>query len=195
MEEPKIETPKVELPTSQCCDSFPDSNLLCSKCNLPFILKGSEPKPVGRPSTYTKELADLICSRIIEGKSLRSILNEEDMPDKSTVFRWLREFKEFRDNYDSSVIERTLAMGEEIIDIADEGTNDFMTITKGDVSYNVEDREVTNRSKLRVETRKWLMSKMQPKKYGDKVDVTSDGKAIQGNTILLNDFKNATDSK
>jgi hypothetical protein len=140
----------------------------------------------GRPTDYTQELGDLICSRIIEGNSLRSILNEEGMPDKATVFRWLRLHKEFCDNYEHSTKERTLAMGEEILDIADDGTNDYMTITKGNNEYNVEDREVTNRSKLRVETRKWLMSKMQPKKYGDKLDVTSGNKPIP----LLNAIRN-----
>jgi hypothetical protein len=156
-----------------------------------LVLNNEEttPKKVGRPSDYTKELGDLLCAKIVEGKSLRSILFEEDMPDKSTVFRWLRIHKEFSDNYANSVEERTLALGEEIIDIADDGTNDYMTITRGDTSYNVEDREVTNRSKLRVETRKWLMSKMQPKKYGDKMDVTSKGEKISGNTILFSEFK------
>jgi len=46
-----------------------------------------------------------------------------------------------------------------------------MTVRKGDVEYNVEDREVTSRSKLRVETRKWLMSKLAPKKFGDKLEL------------------------
>jgi hypothetical protein len=137
-----------------------------------------ENNKVGRPTDYTKELGDKVCSLIIEGNSLLSVCSMEDMPDKSTIFRWLRKYPEFRDNYDISTTERTLAMGEEIIDISDDGTNDYMTITKGDKDYNVEDREVTNRSKLRVETRKWLMSKMLPKKYGDKLDLTSDGKQL-----------------
>lgn len=148
-------------------------------------------KTRGRPTEYTKEIGDLICSKIMEGNSLRSVLVGDNMPAYSTFFKWLREHKELVDNYEHSTQERTLAMGEEIIDIADDGTNDYMTITKGNNDYNVEDREVTNRSKLRVETRKWLMSKMLPKKYGDKVDLTSDGKAIKGNSIILSNFNEA----
>lgn len=154
----------------------------------------SQAKPVGRPTDYTKELGELICSKVREGNSLSRVLREPNMPTSSPVFQWLTIFPEFKENYEHSVQERTLAMGEEIIDIADDGTNDYMTITKGSNTYNIEDKEVTNRSKLRVETRKWLMSKMLPKKYGDKVDVTSDGKAIKGNSIMFTNFKDETES-
>jgi hypothetical protein len=63
-----------------------------------------------------------------------------------------------------------------MIDIADDGSNDFMTITKGDISYEVENKEWTSRSKLRVETRKWAASKLKPKKYGEKLDLGFRGK-------------------
>lgn len=88
-------------------------------------------------------------------------------------------------------------MAEDILDIADDGSNDLMTIQKGSVTYEVENKEVTNRSRLRVDTRKWLMSKMKPKKYGEKMDVTSDGEALKGNMIIFSEFKkpDAPDSK
>jgi hypothetical protein len=62
-------------------------------------------------------------------------------------------------------------MMDEVLEIADDGTNDFMTITKGDVSYEVENKEWTSRSKLRVESRLKLMALLAPKKYGSKVAV------------------------
>ena len=64
---------------------------------------------------------------------------------------------------------------EEILEIADDGSNDLMTITKGDLSYEAENKEVTNRSRLRVDARKWIASKLKPKKYGDKVDMAHSG--------------------
>jgi hypothetical protein len=65
-----------------------------------------------------------------------------------------------------------------------------MTVTMpGGYEKEVVNNEVVNRSKLRVDTRKWLMAKMKPKVYGDKVDVTSDGKQIKGNTIMFGNFK------
>ncbi len=69
-------------------------------------------------------------------------------------------------------------MSEDILDIADDGSNDLMTIQKGNTEYEIENKEVTNRSRLRVDTRKWLMSKMKPKKYGDKIDHTTNGKDL-----------------
>lgn len=82
--------------------------------------------------------------------------------------------KELSDQYARAREARADKIFEEILDIADDGTNDFMTITKGDESYNVEDKEVTNRSKIRIDARKWMLGKMQPKKYGDKLDVDVD---------------------
>ncbi len=148
----------------------------------------------GRPEIYTQELADKVCQRIAEGYSMRTVCVPDDMPAISTLFKWIREKPEFSQQYAKATEERTEAMSEDILDIADDGSNDLMTIQKGSQTYEVENREVTNRSRLRVDTRKWLMSKMKPKKYGDKVDVTSDGKAIKGNSIIFKSF-DETDSQ
>lgn len=150
---------------------------------------------IGRPALYTQELADKVCQKIAEGYSMRTVCAPDDMPSISTLFKWVREIPEFSQQYARATEERTEAMSEDILDIADDGSNDLMTIQKGNVSYEVENKEVTNRSRLRVDTRKWLMSKMKPKKYGDKVDVTSAGEAIKGNTIVLSDFKDEATGK
>ncbi len=133
---------------------------------------------IGRPEVFTQELADRVCAFIAEGMSMRSVCRNDDMPGMTTVFKWIRTNEEFAKQYARATEERTEALGEEILDIADDGSNDFMLITKGDKEYNVEDREVTNRSRLRVDTRKWIMSKMKPKKYGDRIDLTTNGKDI-----------------
>ena len=71
-----------------------------------------------------------------------------------------------------------------MLDIADDGTNDFMEVqSKGGNSYMVEDKEVTNRSKLRIETRKWVLGKMNPKKYGD-----SSRLEVDANVTTIIDF-------
>lgn len=134
--------------------------------------------PVGRPSKYTKALSDRICSQLSEGISLRTVCLAEDMPSKQTVFSWLRTHKEFLDQYAHAKTASAEAMAEEILDIADDGTNDWMTRKFGKEEIEVPNNEVLQRSKLRVDTRKWLMSKMQPKKYGDKLDMTTNGKDI-----------------
>lgn len=151
--------------------------------------------PAGRPTTYSQELSDKICEQLALGKSMRTICKSEDMPCLSTIYKWIRENIEFSQQYAKAKEDGSDAIAEEMFDIADDGSNDYMTITKGDKSYNVEDREVTNRSRLRVDVRKWYLSKIKPKKYGEKVDVTSDGKAIKGNTIIFKDFSDETASE
>lgn len=143
----------------------------------------------GRPTDYTQELADRICEELAMGKSMRTVCLADDMPAIRTIFYWLRSNKEFLHQYTRAKEESVDAIVDEMLDIADDGSNDYMTITKGNNTYNVEDREVTNRSRLRVDTRKWIVSKLKPKKYGDKLDVTSKDKAIKGNVVVFKDFK------
>lgn len=138
---------------------------------------------------YSEEDIERIFSEVLEyieeGKSLRSILLSNDMPSSRTFYSWLDADKEKVKRYARATEIRAEAIFEDMLEIADDGTNDFMTITKGDLEYNVEDKEVTNRSRLRLDTRKWMLSKMQPKKYGDKLDVTSDGDALQAPKKLV----------
>ncbi|HEX6431803.1 MAG TPA: hypothetical protein VF008_29130 [Niastella sp.] len=146
----------------------------------------------GRPEIFTQETADRICELIsTTSKSLRTICKMDGMPSVRTVLRWLREDKEgFCAQYARAKEEQADYITEEMIEIADDGSNDLMTIEKGDASYEVENKEVTNRSKLRVETRKWIASKLKPKKYGDKIghELTGkDGGPIEGKfEITLN---------
>lgn len=126
----------------------------------------------GRPSLYNEEIANIICTEIAtSSKSLRTICSKESMPNVSTVLNWLTKNKEFLEQYARAKEQQADFLAEEIIDISDDGSNDFMTITKGDESYEIENKEWTSRSKLRVEARKWVASKLKPKKYGDKLEL------------------------
>lgn len=134
------------------------------------------PKKNGRPTKYSDKLADRICQKIAEGYSVRSICKEKDMISMQTLFRWLRENDKFREQYAHACEERSYAQAEEIIDIADNATNDYMEKLEGD-GY-IFNSENVQRSRLRIDTRKWLMSKMNPKVYGDKLDMTTNGNDI-----------------
>lgn len=144
----------------------------------------------GRPSMYTQELADKICAEISStSKSLRTICDQDDMPSVVTIMAWLRTNDEFLKQYTRAKEEQADLMVEEMIDISDDARNDFMTIQRGGELVSVEDKEVTNRSKLRVETRKWIASKLKPKKYGDKTHTELSGPdggpiSITGMTII-----------
>lgn len=87
------------------------------------------------------------------------------MPNKSTVFKWLARHEGFSDQYAKAQEERTSAFAEEILDISDQYDN---LSDKLDVEH-------IQRAKLRIDTRKWLMSKMAPKRYGDKVETVHSG--------------------
>ncbi len=102
----------------------------------------------GRPSKFTSELADRICEQLADGMSMRKVCEAEDMPEKRTIFRWLRTNEEFCHQYEKAKEESADSMTDEMLDIVD-GSGD------------------TQRDRLRVDTRKWVASKLKPKKYGD----------------------------
>lgn len=134
------------------------------------------PKKNGRPSKYTNKLADKICQMIAQGQSVRSICAKKDMISMQTFFRWLRENDKFREQYARACEERSYMHAEDIIEIADNATNDYMEKLEGD-GY-IFNSENVQRSRLRIDTRKWLMSKLNPKVYGDKLDMTTNGNDI-----------------
>jgi hypothetical protein len=90
------------------------------------------------------------------------------MPDVRTVYRWLAINEDFRHQYALAREDQADTLADEIIDIADDSKHDIMIVTNPDGSEReVENREVVNRSRLRVDARKWVASKLKPKKYGD----------------------------
>jgi len=130
----------------------------------------------GRPSEFTQERADLICSRLAEGESLRAICLDDDMPDRTTVFRWIRDRAEFRNQYASAREDQADTIFEEMLEIADDGSRDYDV---GEDGREVVDHDHIQRSKLRVETRKWVLGKLAPKKYGEKIQTEHSGRIIQ----------------
>lgn len=147
----------------------------------------------GRPTKYSNAIVDKLCDIIAKSSvGLRAILSEDNsLPAMTTIIRWLsEEDKEyFRVQYARAREAQAIMMADEIIAIADDGTNDYMTITKGDVEYNVENREVTSRSKLRVEARKWVAAKLLPKKYGDRIDLTTGDQPLPAIQIYIPERK------
>lgn len=135
-------------------------------------------KPLGRPTTYTLKLADTICQRLAEGESMRSISRDKDMPAMSTMFKWLRENDIFSEQYAKAKQESADAMAEDILDIADTPVIGEIKTIRPDGSIEIKQDEMLGHRRLQIDTRKWLMSKMKPKKYGEKLDMTSDGEKI-----------------
>lgn len=130
---------------------------------------------LGRPTIFLQETADTICERIADGESLRSICTDEAMPARSTVFKWLGERPAFSDQYARARDEQAETIFDEIIDIADDGRNDWMERNFGEDTRWVENGEALRRSQLRIDARKWVAGKLKPKKYGDKIDLNHSG--------------------
>lgn len=131
---------------------------------------------MGRPTDYTEELADKICVLIAtSAKSMKTIGRELGV-HPATIHRWLNENATFRDKYARAKEDQADFLAEEILDIADDSSNDTKVVNKNGEVIEVENTEWVNRSKLRVDARKWVASKLKPKKYGDKIGVDHSGK-------------------
>lgn len=131
----------------------------------------TEPAHIGRPSVFTQATADEICTRLMGGETLRQIVRDEHMPARSTVHKWLNENKAFSDQYAQAREYQADTIFDELFEIADDGSNDFMLRKQGDDEVEVVNHEHIQRSRLRIDTRKWALARMSPKKYGDKTAI------------------------
>ena len=141
----------------------------------------------GRPSIYTQELADSICTGIGNGYSLRTVCDAEDMPNMSTVFEWIRKHEEFSKQYARACEERTEFHQEAMLEMGDKA------IAHAEDADPKAAGAVVSAYKLKADNLKWHMSKMKPKKYGEKLDLTSGGEKLP--TPIINVQRNNSDKE
>jgi hypothetical protein len=125
----------------------------------------------GRPTLFTQDLATTICYRLAAGESLRAICRDEEMPCEAAVRAWVLDDREgFYAQYTRSREIQALSWADELLEISDDGTNDWMARKgeDGGVGWALNGEHIA-RSRLRTDTRKWLLSKMLPKVYGDRI--------------------------
>lgn len=118
----------------------------------------------GRPTKYSNKLATDICTHISNGKSLRQIAELENYPSIEAMRVWLIKYPDFAVQYAHARDEQADYYADEIL----------ATIENAPSS-----RDEIERAKVKVEALKWIASKLKPRKYGDKLDVTSDGERIE----------------
>lgn len=116
---------------------------------------------------YSSQMADAVCEKIMDGLSLRKIEALPGMPRRITILKWLRENPEFQTQYAHAREEQAELLAEEILEIADDGKPDFSFDPEQGL---IVDGDAIQRARLRVDSRKWIASKLKPKKYGDKID-------------------------
>jgi len=133
-------------------------------------------KPAGRPSSYSEEIATIICERIIAGQSLRTICADDALPSKSTVLLWLTKIDDFRTKYAHAREAQGDALLEEMGEIEDD-------LIAGKIDPSA------GRSALW--SKQWRATRQAPKKYGDKLTLSGDAQnplammiaAVQGTAI------------
>lgn len=123
---------------------------------------------------YSEKEIDTIFKRIInaisiDNMSLRAALRMNGMPTSETFFKWIDADKDKTIQYVRACEERADNIFEEILEIADDSSNDVRITEDGIQTVN---SEIVQRSKLRVDARKWMLGKMNPKKYGDRNTTT-----------------------
>lgn len=131
----------------------------------------------GRPPTIlSPDLLEEILLRTVEGESMRAICRDPAMPSRSKLQKELVENSEFATQYLQARELLYSGWADEILEIADDGTTDYITkVGRNGHEYEAVDQEHIQRSRLRVEARKWLLSKLMPKTYGDKVEQVQSG--------------------
>ena len=124
-----------------------------------------------------------IISAIENGASLRSCLRKDNMPDSTTFYKWIDEDSAKSVQYERSVELRSEFLFDEIIEIADKQGED---VTEDKDGNRVINHNIVQRNRLQIDARKWALSKMIPKKYGDKLDMTSGGDKLQSAPSAIN---------
>ena len=107
---------------------------------------------VGRPSEYTPEVGERLLDRLAAGETLRAICDDSDMPYRRTVRRWREESPEFAAAYARARAVGLDQLADETVAVADSATAEDVAVAR-----------------LRVDTRKWLVSKLAAKKYGERI--------------------------
>lgn len=144
--------------------------------------KAEQPKrPRGRQTVYSQAQADRICEYLMAGLSLRETCRQPDITTPAgTALQWVMDDREgFAKHYRRAREVGYHLLAEEIVEVANDGRNDWMARQAKDGEADVVvDHEHIQRSRLRVDTMKWMLSKTLPKIYGDKLNLdhsNSDG--------------------
>jgi hypothetical protein len=125
------------------------------------------PETTARPKDFTDDIFDTICDRMANGEGLRKICDDPEMPSRQTFLRWMEKDTGRQAKYTAAREALMDWYGEEILTIAWDSSKDTIP-GEGNKPARC-DNEWVQRSRLKVDTLKFLMSKLHPKRYGDKV--------------------------
>lgn len=124
------------------------------------------------------ELINTICEEMAKGRSLRSVVKDEGMPHHTTFFSWIDDNKELLAQYVRACEARADSIFEDILSIADTPQEGVVIETDDHGRTKEKTGDMLGHRRLQVDSRKWILSKMQPKKYGDKLEVEQTNKGV-----------------
>ncbi len=139
----------------------------------------------GRPSVYSSELIDVICERIACGESLRKICEDECMPDRSTVIRWLSKDDNFATKYARAREIQAHVWVDDMYETAKSQPE------RNSITGTLDSASVTH-IRNQVATMQWLAAKLNPKKYGDRVDMNHGIKPVDPLANLIKRLSGTT---
>lgn len=137
------------------------------------------------------KIFETVFTEIINGRAVRNILKDEGMPNATTFFEWLSQDEEKNKQYARACELRAEALFDEILEIADDKSQDVEYTENG----QTQNSEFIQRSRVRIDARKWVASKLNPKKFGDKVDVTTQGEKINQPQAIQIEIVKADEAK
>ncbi len=114
---------------------------------------------MGRPPTYTPEIASEICVRIAEGQSIRTIAASDDMPSIQCIFNWLNKYPDFVEQYTRARMTRAHARFERVDEV-------LQDLRAGTIDSNM--------ARVEIDTIKWQCGKEAPKRYGERIEIAGD---------------------
>ena len=129
----------------------------------------------GRPTLYTPELAAKLCARVAAGESLRAVCADPAMPGLTTVFQWIPKHPAFRQQYDEAVEARAYGLFDQLLELSDIPQDGEVVVEHDDGRREVRRGDMLGHRRLQIDTRKWILARMSPRKYGDKVGVEHSG--------------------
>lgn len=125
------------------------------------------PKPNGRPTLYSEAISDRICNQLIDGHSMRQICAAADMPHRSTVIRWMGADEAFATKCAHARALQADYMDDLILDTANGCTP-----------------ETAQADRVKISAYQWRASKLAPKKYGEKLELSGNAEAPLAITVV-----------
>jgi hypothetical protein len=151
--------------------------------------------PVGRPTLYTKDLEDRILEQITTTPyGLKRICEmNNDFPEVKAIFRWLRENEEFSQHYARAKQEQERVIYDEMMSTAGMTEDGKTTLVREigvgksrRIEKEVKLSDMTNHRRLKIDTYKWVLAHLNPKKYGDRIEIEDNRNPIKD---LVDEFR------